>query len=144
MRLTSTTCAVLVALTAGVVTLPAFADEGIIAFTVLKGGWFIRGSAGRGTLSFKGHSYPLSIGGLSAGRVVFGGSKTRFRGTVTNISQPSDIAGAYGAAGVGGAVIVGAQAVVLHNEKGAMLQLTGQHVGSQVNTDLSGLTISLR
>ena len=100
-------------------------------------------SVGNGTLSFHGRSYPISIGGLSAG-LVFGGSETRFRGIVTNIRQPSDVAGVYGAVGAGGAVGVGAQAIVLRNEKGATLQLTGQQVGLQINADLSGLAISLR
>ena len=121
----------------------ARADSGRIAFTVLKGGWIIGGSVGNGTLFFHGHSYPLTIGGLSAG-LVFGGSETRFRGTVSNIVGPGDVAGVYGAAGAGGAVIVGAQAVVLRNEKGAVLQLTGQQIGLQLNVDLSGLAITMR
>jgi hypothetical protein len=43
----------------------AHADFGTIWIEELKGGWFIGGSAGRGTLLFHGRSYPLSIGGLS-------------------------------------------------------------------------------
>jgi hypothetical protein len=124
-------------------TSSAFADSGTIIFTVFKGGWFIGGSAGSGTLFFHGRSYPISIGGLSVG-LVFGGSETRFRGTVTNIRSPYDVAGVYGAGGAGGAVVVGAQIIVLRNEKGATLQLTGQQVGLQVNADLSGLAISMR
>src|SRR5947207_6661213 len=93
-------------------TSPASADSGSIAFTVFKGGWFIGGSVGNGMLSFRGRSYPISIGGVSAG-LVFGGSETRFRGIVTNIRQASDVAGVYGAAGAGGAVGIGAQAIVL-------------------------------
>jgi hypothetical protein len=122
---------------------PASADSGTIAFTVFKGGWFIGGSVGSGTLYYHGRSYPISIGGLSAG-LVFGGSETRFRGTVSNIRLPSDVAGVYGAAGAGGAVGIGAQAIVLRNEKGATLQLTGQQVGLQINADLSGLAITMR
>jgi len=121
----------------------AFADSGTIAFTVFKGGWFIGGSAGSGTLFFHGRSYPISIGGLSVG-FVFGGSETRFRGTVTNIRSPYDVAGVYAAGGAGGAVVVGAQAIVLRNQKGATLQLTGQQVGLQINADLSGLAITMR
>ena len=119
----------------------ANADSGTIQFSVLKGGWFIGASGGRGTLFFHGRRYPLSIGGLSAG-LVFGASETRSSGTVTNIRSPSDVSGVYGAAGAGGAVVVGAQAIVLRNEKGAVLRLTGRQVGLQVNADLSGLSIS--
>lgn len=124
-------------------TSPALADSGSIRFTVIKGGWFIGGSGGSGTLFFQGRSYPISIGGLSAG-LVFGASETTFRGTVSNIRTASDVAGVYGAAGAGGAVGIGAQAIVLRNEKGAVLRLTGRQVGLQINADLSGLAISLR
>jgi hypothetical protein len=121
----------------------AYADSGSIQFKVIKGGWVIGGSAGSGTLYFQGRAYPISIGGISYG-IVFGGSETWFRGSVSNIRRPSDVAGVYGAAGAGGAIGGGAQAIVLTNQKGAVLNLTGRQVGLQINADLSGLAISLR
>jgi hypothetical protein len=121
----------------------ARADSGTISFQVLKGGWVIGASGGSGTLIFHGQRYPISIGGLSYG-FVFGGSETFFRGTVSNISSPSDVAGIYGAAGAGAAIGAGAQAIVLTNQKGAVLTLTGRQVGLQINADLSGLSISVR
>jgi hypothetical protein len=121
----------------------AQADSGFISFRVLKGGWIIGASGGNGTLSFHGQRYPISVGGLSAG-FVFGASETYFRGTVSHIRGPSDVAGVYGAAGGGAALGVGAQAIVLRNEKGAVLTLTGRQVGLQINADLSGLSISVR
>ena len=121
----------------------ARADGGTISFKVLKGGWVIGTSGGSGTLTFHGQHYPISIGGLSYS-FVFGASETFFRGTVSNISSPSDVAGIYGAAGAGAAVGAGAQAIVLTNEKGAVLSLTGRQVGLQINLDLSGLSISVR
>jgi hypothetical protein len=121
----------------------AHADYGTIWIQVVKGGWFIGGSAGSGVLMFHGRRYPLSIGGLSAG-LVFGGSITRLYGHVTNIRRPSDVAGVYGGAGAGAALLVGARAIVLQNEKGAVLRLSGRQVGLIANADLSGLAISLR
>lgn len=121
----------------------ARADSGSISFAVYKAGWFIGGSGGEGTLVFHGRRYPISIGGISAG-FVFGASKTYFHGTVSRIRGAGDVAGVYGAAGGGGALGVGAQAIVLSNEKGAVLRLTGRQVGLQINADLSGLSISLR
>jgi hypothetical protein len=137
--------AVLVALTVAFAGLSsaARADGGTISFKVLKGGWVIGASGGSGTLIFHGQRYPVSIGGLSYG-FVFGASETFFRGTVSNISSPSDVSGIYGAAGAGAAVGAGAQAIVLTNEKGAVLSLTGRQVGLQINLDLSGLSISVR
>ena len=119
------------------------ADDGTISFKVLKGGWVIGASGGSGTLNFHGQRYPISIGGLSYG-FVFGASETFFHGTVSNISSPSDVSGIYGAGGVGAAVGTGAQAIVLTNQKGAVLNLTGRQVGLQINADLSGLSISVR
>lgn len=121
----------------------AHAESGTIRFSVLKGGWIIGASGGSGTLVFQGRRYPISIGGLSAG-LTFGAAKTDFTGTVSNIRRPSDVAGVYGAAGVGVAAVRGVGAVVLSNEKGAVLNLQGRQTGLMVNADLSGLAISLR
>jgi hypothetical protein len=131
------------ALFAAVVPSAVFADGGSISFKVFKAGWVIGASGGSGTLVFHGQSYPISIGGLSAG-FVFGGSETFFHGTVSNIRGPGDVSGIYGAVGAGGALVQGAQAIVLRNEKGATLTLTGRQVGLQINADLSGLSISVR
>jgi hypothetical protein len=80
---------------------------------------------------------------LSAG-LVFGGSVTRLYGYVSNIQSPWDVAGVYGGAGAGAALVVGARAIVLQNEKGAVLRLSGRQVGLIANADLSGLAIGLR
>jgi hypothetical protein len=122
---------------------PSHADSGAVRLTIYKAGWFIGGSGGSGTLYFRGRSYGLSTGGLDYG-LVFGGSKTVLRGRVSNIHRPSDIAGVYGAAGAGLAVGSGARAIVLTNQKGALLELTGRQVGLMANADLSGLAITLK
>jgi hypothetical protein len=119
------------------------ADEGSVSLTIYKAGWIIGGSGGGGTLNFRGRRYGLSAGGLDYG-LVFGGSKTVLRGRVSNINHPSDVAGVYGAAGAGLAVGGGARAIVLTNQKGAVLELSGQQVGLMANVDLSGLAITLK
>jgi hypothetical protein len=75
---------------------------------------------------------------------VFGGSKTVLHGTVSHIQRPSDVAGVYGAGGAGAALGRGVRAIVLTNNKGAVLQLQGHQVGLMANADLSGLAISLK
>ena len=122
---------------------PAYADSGTITLTIYKGGWFIGGEGGSGTLSFQRRRYPLSVGGVSVG-LVFGGSKTVLHGTVSHIQRPSDVAGVYGAGGAGAALGAGARAIVLTNNKGAVLQLQGRQIGLMANADLSGLAISMR
>ena len=120
-----------------------YADSGHVTLTIYKAGWIIGGSGGGGTLSFHGRTYALSTGGIDYG-LVFGGSKTVLRGRVSNITRPSDVAGVYGAAGAGIAVGTGARAIVLTNQKGAVLELSGRQVGLIANADLSGLAITLK
>jgi hypothetical protein len=147
MRITSGFRAALVAMTAlaGVgLSSAAHADSGYISFNVVKAGFVIGGSAGSGTLTYHGRRYPISIGGLSYG-FTFGASDTRFHGTVRNIHRPSDVAGAYAAAGAGAALgHAGAQAIVLQNPNGATLVLSGQQSGAIVSADLNGIAISMR
>jgi len=130
--------------TAGVgVASTAHADSGTIRFAVYKAAFFIGGSGGEGTLTFHGRTYPISVGAVSGG-FAFGVSKTYFRGTVRHISRVRDATGVYGAAGGGGALGKGAQVIVMTNDRGAQLELTGRQVGLQVNADLSGMAISLK
>ena len=120
----------------------AVADSGTVRLNFIKAGFVIGGAAGSGTLTFRGRTYRLSIGGLSYG-FTFGGSQTFLHGRVSNIFRPSDIEGVYGAAGAGGTVIRGPQAIVLANQKGAVLELSGVQTGLMVNLDLSGMGLSL-
>ena len=131
------------ALTGVTLSSAARADEGFVQLTIYKAGWVIGGSGGSGVLNFRGRRYPLSTGGLDYG-FVFGGSKTVLRGRVSNIFRPSDVAGVYGAAGAGIAVGRGARAIVLTNQKGAVLELSGHQVGLMANADLSGLAITMQ
>jgi hypothetical protein len=124
-------------------TTASHADSGTVSLTIYKAGWVIGGSGGSGTLNFRGRSYRLETGGLDYG-LVFGGSKTSLRGRVSNINRASDVAGIYGAAGAGLAVGTGARAIVLTNQKGAVLELTGKQVGLLANVDLSGLAITVK
>jgi len=146
MKMSSTIRVALLALTAfagAVLSSASRADEGSVSLTIYKAGWIIGGSGGGGVLSFRGRRYGLSTGGLDYG-LVFGGSKTVLYGRVSNIYRPSDVAGVYGAAGAGLAVGSGARAIVLTNQKGAVLELSGRQVGLMANADLSGLAITLK
>ena len=145
MKISSAIRIALLALTAFAATASsgARADEGFVQLTIYKAGWVIGGSGGGGSLTFRGRTYPLSAGGLDYG-LVFGGSKTVLRGRVSNIFRPSDVAGVYGAAGAGLAIGRGARAIVLTNQKGAVLELSGRQTGLMANVDLSGLAITMR
>jgi hypothetical protein len=143
MKLLSALRAALVAFATIAGLTAAHADSGSVTLTIYKAGWIIGGSGGGGVLYFRGRAYPLSTGGLDYG-LVFGGSKTVLHGTVSNIYRPSDVAGVYGAAGAGLAVGGGARAIVLTNQKGAVLELAGRQYGLMANADLSGLAITMK
>jgi lipid-binding SYLF domain-containing protein len=133
----------LLALAGVTFTTAANADDGTISIRIFKAGFIVGGSAGEGVLTFQGRSYPLSIGGLSYG-FTFGASETRFHGTVSNIHRASDINGVYAQGGAGAAAGRGAQAIVLANQRGAVLTLSGEQSGLIVSLDLSGLALSLK
>jgi hypothetical protein len=143
MTISSALRGALVALVAFAGLSSARADEGTVSLVIYKAGWIIGGSGGSGVLHFRGRSYALSTGGIDYG-LVFGGSKTVLRGRVSNIYRPSDVAGVYGAAGAGLAIGGGARAIVLTNQKGAVLELSGRQVGLMANADLSGLAVTMR
>ncbi len=126
----------------GLAALPARAGTATIRLTITKVGFIVGVGGGRGTLTMNGVSYPFRVGGVSLGATI-GGSSTNFRGPVTNINTPADIEGVYTAVGAGAAVVAGGGAVVLQNNRGVTLQLTGQKVGFEVSAALSGMSVTL-
>jgi hypothetical protein len=126
-----------------VAALPARADEGRVNIQFFKAGWVIGGSYGKGVLSFRGEQYLLEVGGLSYG-FTFGGSQTSLQGRVRNIRRASDVNGVYGAGSAGAAIYKGGQAIVLTNQNGAILELSGTQTGLIVNFDLSGLALTVK
>ena len=121
----------------------ALADEGAVTLVIFKAGWVFGGSVGKGVMTFHGQTYGLTAGGLDYG-LVFGGSQTTLQGKVRNIRRAQDIAGVYGAAGVGVAFGAGVRGIVLTNQNGAILELAGKQLGLMANVDLSGLAITLK
>jgi hypothetical protein len=144
MRIPTLLLGALVALIAlfGIGPHSASADSGSMTLTIYKGGWIIGASGGSGTLTFRGRSYRLGVGGIDYG-LIFGGSKTVLHGRVRNIQRASDVAGVYAAAGAGVAVGRGVRAIVLTNQNGAILELSGRQIGLMANADLSGLAITM-
>jgi hypothetical protein len=109
----------------------------------LQARWVFGGSAGSGVVTFHGQVHGLSVGGLDYG-LVFGGSQTTLQGKVRNIRRVEDVEGIYGAAGVGVALGKGIRGMVLTNQNGAVLELSGDQIGLMANLDLSGLAIALK
>lgn len=123
---------------------PALAQStGNVEIKIVKGGWFVGAQAGSGVLNFRGRTYRLGVGGLSAG-LTFGGSVTELVGSARNLRRASDIEGVYTAIGAGAAVAGGARVIQLQNSRGVVLMLRGRQVGLAFDLDLSGISISLR
>lgn len=121
----------------------AFAGEGKISMELLKAAFVVGGTGGKGTLTFDGKTYPLRIGGLSAGWQI-SLSKVNLQGNVKNINQPADIVGIFSAAGAGLAIAAGAKTAVMINDKGVTLELIGTQMGVDASLNLEGLSIKMK
>jgi hypothetical protein len=125
-----------------VATLPSQADTGTVRFRVGSAGFIVGVGGGSGTLTFRGKSYPLRIGGVSLGMI--GISSADLVGRARNLNRASDIAGSYTAVGAGLAVAGGASTARMQNANGVILEVKGTKVGFSASLDLSGLTISMQ
>jgi hypothetical protein len=136
-----------VALVAAVMMLAGFstnsrAASGVVHLKVVKAGFILGIGGGRGTLTFHGARYPLTVGGIGLGS--FGIAGATLVGTAYNLHRASDIAGTYGAAGAGATFVGGAAMAQLQNEKGVVLKLRGIQTGFQISLGLAGMTIAVQ
>ena len=122
---------------------PSRADTGKIRVEFTKGGFIVGVGAGQGVLTFRGHTYPFTVSGMSVG-FTFCGSTTYLVGHALNLHSPADLQGSYGVIGAGGALAGGAGGVQLQNQKGVILQLAGGKIGVEVSAAVGGVTIALR
>ena len=117
--------------------------DATITFDIFKAGFIVGGSGGSGTLTFKGKSYPLNIGGVSLGATI-GVTKAELAGEVYNLKNVADLNGTYTAAQAGFAVAGGNKVADLRNTKGVQIKVRGKQVGLALEADLSGLQLELK
>jgi len=115
---------------------------GTVRIQIVKAGFIVGVGGGKGTLTFNGKSYPLSIGGVSVGTI--GVATVNLQGTARNLRTAADIAGTYGAASASVAIVSGAKVATLKNEKGVVLEVHGVQLGLEASLSLSGMTIALQ
>jgi hypothetical protein len=118
------------------------AQTGTVRLHVVRAGFIVGAAGGTGTLIYHGRRYPLRIGGIGVGSLVM--AAVDLVGTASNLWRPADIAGTYGAAGVGATFVGGGQVARLQNDKGVILEVQGPQVGFQVSFGLAGITIALQ
>jgi hypothetical protein len=125
---------------------PTFAQDdervGKISFSggsVAAGVGFTWGS---GTLTFQGRSYPFSVKGLSV--VDVGIASVEGEGTVYNLTNLSDFAGNYVAAGAGATIAGGGTVAVLQNQHGVVIHFHSTTAGLKLSLSASGIAFALK
>ena len=99
-------------------------------------------STGGGVLRYNGQSYPFKIDGLSVGNV--GIASINAVGNVYNMSNVSQFAGNYTAAGAGIALAGGMAGLTMQNQSGVIINLHAVQQGVQLNIGPQGLNITMQ
>jgi hypothetical protein len=99
-------------------------------------GW----SWGKGTLTYKGKDYPISVKGLSIGKV--GITKATASGEVYHLKTLKDFDGNYTAAGAGITLAGGRSAVTMSNQNGVRVRVISTNRG--VDLTLGGAGVEMR
>ncbi|HRY24314.1 MAG: hypothetical protein H6852_07620 [Geminicoccaceae bacterium] len=96
---------------------------------------------GRGTLAYRGRTYPFAIAGLG----VDGGDAVDAEGDVYNLHDLADFSGTY-TAGQYGAVVgdAGTGDIWLENERKVILHLKAEHEGLRLAVDGAAVDIRLK
>jgi hypothetical protein len=123
--------------------MPSHAATGSVRVTFSKAGFIAGFGSGSGVLTFRGKRYPFDVSGASLGATI-GISTNQLQGRAYNLHKPEDLAGSYGAAGVGGAVAAGVGGVRLRNPNGVILALWGAKMGVELSASVAHVTISMK
>jgi hypothetical protein len=99
-------------------------------------------SWGDGVLTYKGKQHKFSLTGLSV--VDLGVSKATAKGEVFDLKKLADFNGNYVAGEAGATVGGGAGVVVMKNQNGVVLRLTGTGQGVQLTLAAKGVDIKLK
>jgi hypothetical protein len=131
----------LVAVTPGSAQNPYYA-VGTVSIDMTSVGVGIGFSSGSGILRFNGNSYVFKIDGLSVGAV--GIASISAVGNVYNLSDVSQFAGNYAAAGAGIALAGGSAGLTLQNQAGVIINLYAVQQGVELNIGPKGFKITMQ
>ena len=101
-------------------------------------GW----SWGKGTLTYKGKDYPISVKGLSIGKV--GITKATASGEVYHLKTLKDFDGNYTAAGAGITLAGGRSAVTMSNQNGVRVRVISTNRGVDLTLGGAGVELKLK
>jgi hypothetical protein len=99
-------------------------------------------SWGKGTLSYKGKTYPVKVDGLSVGDV--GIQSATATGNVYSLKKIEDFDGNYTAAGAGATVGGGAGITAMRNQNGVVIELKSTTQGANLKLAAEGLKLSVQ
>jgi len=109
-------------------------SEGSVAAGI---GW----SWGKGTLSYQGKTYPVKVEGLTVGEV--GITRATATGKVSNLKKVADFSGTFTAASAGATVGGGAEATIMKNQNGVVVELKSTTQGASHKLGAQGIKLSL-
>ena len=99
-------------------------------------------SWGKGTLTYKGKDYPVSVKGLSLVKV--GITKATASGEVYNLKKLQDFDGNYTSAGAGMTLAGGRSAVAMKNQNGVRVVLSATTRGADVTLGGAGVDMAIK
>jgi hypothetical protein len=117
------------------------AETGIVHLRIVKAGFILGAGGGSGTLTYRGSTYRLKVGGITLGTI--GIAEARLGGVAHHLHHVADIVGTYDVLGMSVAVVGGPKIARLQNGKGVVLELHGEQRGLEATLGLGGMTISL-
>ena len=101
-------------------------------------GW----SWGKGTLTYKGKDYPISVKGLSLGKVGITGVTAT--GEVVNLKKLQDFDGNYTGVGAGITLAGGRSAVTIKNQNGVRVRVISTTRGADVTVGVGGVDLKIK
>jgi hypothetical protein len=115
--------------------------SGYVEMSQVQAAYIGSGSAGHGTLRFRGNTYPFNLGGLGLGGI--GVSTIEARGDVYGLRRLSDFPGAYAQGRYGFALgTTSAGDLWLQNEHGVIMRLVAKRKGLMLS--LGGDAVVIR
>ena len=99
-------------------------------------------SWGSGTLTYKGHSHPISVTGLDVGSV--GASNITATGSVYHLKSLEDFNGNYAAVEAGATVGGGGGGTTMKNQNGVVVKLSATTRGVKFTLGASGVNMELK
>jgi len=118
------------------------AADATIRFTGGSAALGIGWSWGKGTLTYKGKDYPVSVKGLSLGKVGITGVTAS--GEVVNLKKLQDFDGNYTGVGAGITLAGGRSAVTIKNQNGVRVRIISTTRGADLTVGVGGVDLKIK